>query len=114
MATRHRKMMVMPPTTASLLRTSRRHASRYRLEPRGLARSSAISPAGPPGNGRLVSDAGVDNAIQEIDGEVHDREERTVEQDHGHDHRIVTARHGQHEEPAHPCLLYTSDAADER
>src|SRR6266542_6534864 len=57
MATRQRRMTVRPPATASLLRMSRRHASRHRLEllVSTGAHVSAPTGTGPPGAGRLVA-----------------------------------------------------------
>src|SRR5882724_10493761 len=82
-ATKQRSATVTPPTTASLFRRSRRQASRQRLDVAAdgaAARRSAAS--------RLVPDAGVDKAIEEIHDEVHESEERAVQEDHGHDHRV--------------------------
>src|SRR6266508_682311 len=96
-ATKQRSATVMPPTTASLLRRSRRQASRQRLEVAADGAAARISAAS-----RLVPDAGVDKAIEKVHDEVHEREECAVEQDHGHDHRVVAAGHGLHEEAPHP------------
>src|SRR6266568_5997586 len=90
MATKQSSTTVTPPTTASLFRMSRRQASRQRLvvAADGAApRRSATS--------RLVPDAGVDKAIDEVHREVHKGQECPVEQDHGHDHRIVAPGHGE-------------------
>src|SRR5215469_15438785 len=92
-ATRHRSTTVTPPTTASLFRSSRHQASRQRLDVTAEGAAATISPTS-----RLVPDAGVDKAIEKIHDEVHECKERAVEQDHGHDHRVVTSRHGLHEE----------------
>src|SRR5882724_8365486 len=94
-ATRQRPMTVIPPATASLFRISRRQASRQRLVPRSarLARGSVPTGAAPPGPGSLVSDAGVESAIEEVDGQVHEGEEDAVDEHHCHDHRIVAPRH---------------------
>src|SRR3972149_6012193 len=95
-ATRQSSTTVTPPATPSLLRRSLRQASRQRLDVAAdgaAARRSATS--------RLVPDAGVDKAIEEVHGEVHEREESAVEQDHGHDHRVVAPGHGFHEEAPH-------------
>src|SRR6202795_416966 len=95
-ATRQGSTTVTPPATASLLRSSLRQASRQRLDVAAdgaAARRSATS--------RLVPDAGVDKAIDEVHSEVHEGQECPVEQDHGHDHRIVATGHGEHEEAPH-------------
>src|SRR6266436_9711197 len=98
MATRQSRTTVRPPTTASLLRRSRRQASRQRLvvvaADGAAATRSAVS--------RLVPDAGVDKAINEVNREIHEGQEDTVEEDYGHDHRIITAGHGEDEEAPHP------------
>src|SRR3990170_8866216 len=96
MATRQSSATVTPPTTASLFRSSRRQASRQRLDVAAdgaAARRSATS--------RLVPDAGVDKAIEEVHGEVHEGQKSPVEQDHCHDHRVVAPGHGKHEEAPH-------------
>src|ERR1700675_1645484 len=80
-ATKQSSTTVTPPATASLLRTSLRQASRQRPDVAADgadARRSATS--------RLVPDAGVDKAIEEIHREVHEGQESAVQQDHGHDH----------------------------
>src|SRR3990172_3275800 len=94
-ATRQSSTTVPPPTTASLLRRSLRQASRQRLDVAAdgaAARRSATS--------RLVPDAGVDKAIEEVHGEVHEGQKSPVEQDHCHDHRVVAPGDGKDEEPA--------------
>src|SRR6266581_7144480 len=105
-ASKQRNTTVTPPTTASLLWRSLRQASRHRLDVAaegGAARRSAAS--------RLVPDAGVDKAIEKIHDEVHQREEPAVEEDDGHDHRVVAPGHGLHEEPPHPG--HAEDGFDE-
>src|SRR6202162_3581140 len=95
-ATKQSSTTVMPPATASLLRSSLRQASRQRLDVAAddaAARRSATS--------RLVPDAGVDKAIEEVHREVHEGQESPVEQDHGHDHGVVAPGHGEHEEAPH-------------
>src|SRR5678816_1665321 len=84
-AIRHSSTITTPPVTASLLRSRRRRASRHRLEPRDAVRGRTTA----PGCGRLVSDAGVESAIEEVDDEVHQGEERAVDQHDRHDHRVV-------------------------
>src|SRR5262249_57420794 len=96
-ATRHRSPTVTPPTTASLFRSSRRQASRQRLDVTAEGAAATISPTS-----RLATDAGVDKAIEKIHDEGHERKERAVEQDNGHDHRVVTSRRGLHEGATHP------------
>src|SRR6266581_7977521 len=95
-ASKQRNTTVTPPTTASLLWRSLRQASRHRLDVAaegGAARRSAAS--------RLVPDAGVDKAIEKVHREVHEGQERPIEKDHGHDHRVVATGHGFHEEAPH-------------
>src|SRR5260370_18236920 len=97
MATRQSSTTVTPPTTASLFRMSRRQASRQRLvvAADGAApRRSATS--------RLVPDAGVDKAIDDVHRQVHEGQEYSVEQGHGPDHRVVAPGHGSHREPPQP------------
>src|SRR5689334_10956219 len=99
MATRQRRTTLTPPATASLLRRRRRQASRQRLEPRESSRGQASAAgAGAPLAGTLVSDAGVNKAIGEVDQQVHEGEKYSVDEDDGHDHRIVAAGHRQDEE----------------
>src|SRR5215467_1166269 len=99
-AIKHSSTTTTPPATARRLRRSRRTPSRQRLDDRGRASGweSALARRSPP---RLVADAGVEDAIEEIDDKVHDRQERAVGQDDGHDHRIVSPGHRQDEEAAH-------------
>src|SRR5256885_7020716 len=96
MATKQSSTTVTPPTTASLLRMSRRQASRQRLVVAADGAAATMS-----ATSRLVPDAGVDKAIDEVHDEAHDREEPAVEKNHGHDHRVVTSGHGEHEKPSH-------------
>src|SRR6266481_141273 len=106
MATKQSSTTVTPPATASLLRTSLRQASRHRLDVAAdgaAARRSATS--------RLVPDAGVDKAIEEVHREVHEGQERPIEKDHGHDHRVVATGHGFHEEAPH--ARHAEDRLDE-
>src|ERR1700675_4850099 len=104
MARRQRRMTTKPPTTASLLRMSRRQASRQRLELsiHVPAHGSAPTGGGPAGEGRLVSDAGVDKAIGQVYQEIHEGEKGAIDEHHRHDHRIIAAGHRQDEESAHP------------
>src|SRR5258707_725443 len=69
-ATRHSSTTVTPPRTASLLRRSRRQASRQRLDV--CVDGTAARPAAAA---RLVPDAGGDKAIGEIHEELHEGEE---------------------------------------
>src|SRR6266478_5847643 len=106
MATKQSSTTVTPPTTASLFRMSRRQASRQRLVVAADGAAAMISPTS-----RLVPDAGVDKAIDEVHREVHEGQEYSVEQDHGHDHRVVAPRHGKHEEA--PQARDAEDGLDE-
>src|ERR1700693_2798432 len=92
-ATRQSSTTVTPPATASLLRSSLRQASRQRLDVAADGAAARMSTTS-----RLVPDAGVDKAIDEVHREVHDGQESPVEQDDGHDHRIVAPGHGEDEE----------------
>src|SRR6266536_1480718 len=106
MATKHSSTTVTPPTTASLFRMSRRQASRQRLDVAADGAAAMISPTS-----RLVPDAGVDKAIDQVHREVHEGQEHPVEQDHSHDHRVIAPRHGKHEEA--PQARDAEDGLDE-
>src|SRR5688572_18011124 len=95
MATSRMRRTTTPPASARRLRTSRRSASRYRLL------VVAAAGAGTRGTSRLVPDAGVESAIEEVYHEVHDGEEGAVREHHRHDHRVIAPGHGLHEEAAH-------------
>src|SRR5215510_3692259 len=90
-ATRQRRTTTINPAMASRFRNSRRNASRVRLVPRG--RSSAAARAL---TATSIPDTWVEDAIQELDDEVHEGQERAVDQDHGHDHRVVPPGHRVH------------------
>src|SRR5204862_6243462 len=114
-----------PAAIARRFRRSRRKAALHRFDYRAVADLASsergLFPRNPSreevsGRGRspppsLISDAGVENAIEQVDDEVHDGEERAVGQDHGHDHRVVATRHGQDEEAAH--ARHAKDRLDE-
>src|SRR5215470_7451009 len=100
-AIRHKSTTTTPPATARRLRRSRRAPSRQRLDDRGRASGLVTVPARRSPSS-LVADAGVEDAIEEIDDEVHDGQENAVGQDDGHDHRVVAPGHRQDEETPHP------------
>src|SRR6267142_6920834 len=100
-AIKHSSTMTTPPTTARRLRRSRRTPSRQRLDDRGRISGcvTALARRSPPS---LVADAGVEDAIEQVDSEVHDGQECAVGQDDRHDHRIDPPGHRQNEEASHP------------
>src|SRR2546430_13605012 len=124
-ATRQSRTITTPPAIARRFRRRRRKASRHRFDDRAVADLASsergLCPPNPSreeasGRGRspppsLISDARVENAIEQVDDEVHDGEERAVGQDHGHDHRVVATRHGQDEEATH--ARHAKDRLDE-
>src|SRR5262245_61603497 len=101
-------MMTMPPAMASRFLIRRRYASVHRLDDRTEAlvpRATGVGARTPSGSASArgpatvsVPDSRVEKAISEVDDQVHDRQEHAVGQHDRHDHRIVTAGHGQDEE----------------
>src|SRR5262245_36672680 len=110
-ATRHRRTITIPPATANRFRRSRRQASVHRLDDRTatpVPRATGPGARTPSGSARArgpatasVPDSGVEKAIREVDDQVHERQEYAIGQHDGHDHRVVTAGHGEYEEAAH-------------
>src|SRR2546425_1337346 len=100
-AIKHSSTTTTPPATARRLRRSRRTPSRQRLDDRGRV-SAWITALARRSSPSLVADAGVQDAIEQVDGEVHDGQERAVGEDDRHDHRIVSPGHRQNEEASHP------------
>src|SRR5215510_14224420 len=92
--------ITIPPATASLLRRRRRTPSRQRLEDRTRGSSTGAATATAT---RLTSvpDPGVEDPVEEVDDEIHDRQEGAVGQNDRHNHRVVPTGHRQHEEAAH-------------
>src|SRR5256885_1916021 len=88
-ATRHSSTTTAPPATARRLRRTRRPPSRQGLDDRGRV-SGWIAALARRSSPSLVADAGVEDAIEQVDGEIHDGQERPVGQDDRHDHRIVS------------------------
>src|SRR5439155_17655228 len=90
-ATRHSSTTTTPPATARRLRRSRRTPSRQRLDDRGRASGwvTALAPRSPPS---LVADAGVKDAIEQVDDKLHHGQEPAARRDARHAHRIVPPR----------------------
>src|SRR3954468_9230627 len=125
-----RKTITHRPAIASLLRISRRQASFQRLTWRLAGRSASstqstdseagteatVAIAGAPSRGSsrgmstmldsppllaAQADARIDDAVQQVDYQVHRLEEHPVKEEDGHDDRVVSGQHALHEVAAH-------------